>query len=185
MIWNKHLNLESSHCLFSPSKYSWLNYSDDKALEVYNNLKKVELGTRLHAWAKETIELKLRQANRKNNIIYKYINDAIDYRMDPEVLLYFSPYFYGTADAISFYKNVLRIHDLKTGETSASFNQLMIYMALFCLEYDYRPTDIEAELRLYQLDDVQIHLPEPEQILNIMDKIIRFDKAIEKTKIGG
>ena len=117
MIWNKHLNLESSHCLFSPSKYSWLNYSDDKALEVYNNLKKVELGTRLHEWAKETIELKLRQANRKNNIIYKYINDAIDYRMDPEVLLYFSPYFYGTADAISFYKNVLRIHDLKTGDT--------------------------------------------------------------------
>ena len=87
--------------------------------------------------------------------------------------------------AYNLKKRFLRIHDLKTGETSASFNQLMIYMALFCLEYDYRPTDIEAELRLYQLDDVQIHLPEPEQILNIMDKIIRFDKAIEKTKIGG
>jgi predicted nuclease of restriction endonuclease-like (RecB) superfamily len=91
---------------------------------------------------------------------------------------------FGTTDAISFKQNFLRIHDLKTGQTPASVRQLEIYMALFCLEYDVNPNDIKAELRLYQSDEVIIHEPISEDILYIMDKIIRFDKEIDKIKMG-
>jgi hypothetical protein len=105
--------------------------------------------------------------------------------MKTEQVLYYSDNCFGTADSICFRKNFLRIHDLKNGVTSASINQLMVYTALFCLEYNIRPSDIEIELRLYQSDDVAIHIPSPEDVLNIMDKIIFFDKKIEQIKIGG
>jgi hypothetical protein len=74
---------------------------------------------------------------------------------------------------------------LKTGETPSSINQLKIYNALFCLEYGMNPKDFDAELRLYQSDDVKIELANPEEILEIMGKIIYFDKRIEQLKIGG
>jgi hypothetical protein len=41
------------------------------------------------------------------------------------------------------------------------------------------------ELRLYQNDEVIIHEPLPEDILYIMDKIIQFDKEIDKMKMEG
>ena len=143
-------------------------------------------GTELHELAANLIRLGVKLPNSKKTL-NAYVNDAIGFQMKPEQPLFYSENCFGTADTIDFNikKRFLRIHDLKNGESPGSFNQLLIYMALFCLEYDYRPTEIEAELRLYQLDDVQLHIPEPEQVLNIMDKIIRFDKAIEKTKIGG
>lgn len=62
--------------------------------------------------------------------------------------------------------------------------QLEVYTALFCLEYRISPATINIELRLYQSDEVLIHEPPPEQILFIMDKIIVFDKQIEKMKAG-
>ena len=104
--------------------------------------------------------------------------------MDPEVLLYFSPYFYGTADAISFYKNVLRIHDLKTGDTPAKIDQLRIYAALFCLEYRIKPKDISTELRIYWFEEVITGLPTAEDIVPIMDKIVTFDNFIKNMKEG-
>jgi hypothetical protein len=82
-------------------------------------------------------------------------------------------------------KKILRIHDLKNGETPSSIKQLKVYNAIFCLEYNVNPKDIEAELRLYQLDNVQVEHPDPEEILYIMGKIIDFDKKIEQLKIGG
>lgn len=57
MNFNQHLKLEGLHAPFSASKSSWLRYDDTKAIEVYRNLKMAQLGTRLHAWAKETIDL--------------------------------------------------------------------------------------------------------------------------------
>lgn len=105
--------------------------------------------------------------------------------MTPEQVLYYSPNCFGTADTISFKKNLLRIHDLKTGEIAASILQLYIYAALFCLEYGYTPDKIGMELRIYQSDDVRIDEPAPKDILKIMDKIVVFDQRIEKLKMGG
>jgi len=140
-------------------------------------------GTRLHAWACETIQLGIKLPKSKKTLNL-YVNDAIGYKMATEQLLYYSPNCFGTADAISFRQNVLRIHDLKTGESPTSMRQLEVYAALFCLEYHIKPSDIRIELRLYQLDEVLIYEPLPEDIYRIMDKIIVFDKQIEKIKIG-
>ena len=79
----------------------------------------------------------------------------------------------------------LRIHDLKTGETPAKMEQLMVYAALFCLEYDYKPQDIQMELRIYQSDEVLVHNPTIEDIFPIMDRIVTFDKIINSMKEEG
>jgi len=103
--------------------------------------------------------------------------------MFPEQVLYYSDNAYGTADAISFKKNLLRIHDLKTGVTPVTPHQLEVYAALFCLEYNYSPKSIEMELRIYQFDEILVHIPEDDFIEYIMDKIISFDKIIENIKV--
>ena len=148
----KHTNLEGLHAPFSPSKSSWLRYDEEKAISTYTNMRAKEMGTRLHAWAKETIDLGIKQPRSKKTI-YMYINDAIGFKMSTEVVLYYSDYFFGTADSICFRNNFLRIHDLKTGKHEASMEQLLIYAALFCLEYRVKPTELSGcELRLYQSD---------------------------------
>ena len=173
----KHSNLEGLHAPFSPSKSSWLRYDDEKLISVYTNMKAKEMGTRLHAWAKETIDLGIKQPRSKKTI-YAYVNDAIGFKMSTEVVLFYSEYFFGTADTISFRDNFLRIHDLKTGVHEASIEQLEIYAALFCLEYKYKPSDIEIELRIYQNDEVIYHNPSPEEITAIMDKIVHLNNIL-------
>ena len=111
-----------------------------------------------------------------------YVNDAIGYKMTPEQPLYYSENCFGTADAICFRNDLLRIHDLKTGVTPAHIEQLRIYAALFCLEYKIKPGNIDIELRLYQSDDIITENPTAEIILPIMDKIISFDKVINKIR---
>ena len=175
----KHLNLNGLHAPFSPSQSSWLRYDDSKALEVYNNKKAAEIGTKLHAWAKDTIDLGIKQPKSKKTI-YAYVNDAIGYRMSTEVVLYYSDRFFGTADAISFRDGFLRIHDLKTGKLPVHMEQLEIYAALFCLEYKVKPGDIQIELRIYQNDEIIYHNPTAEDIVPIMDKIIHLDKLLSK-----
>lgn len=180
----KHSNLEGLHAPFSPSQSSWLRYSDEKVLSVFLNRKAAEMGTKLHAWAKQTIDLGIKQP-RSSKTLYAYVNDAIGYRMSTEVVLFYSEFFFGTADAISYRKEkdrmVLRIHDLKTGTTKVSMEQLMIYAALFCLEYKVKPGEIDMELRIYQNDLPPItHNPTADEILPIMDTIIRFNKILEK-----
>ena len=178
----KHSNLEGLHAPFSASQSSWLRYDDNKLIDVYTNKKAAELGTRLHEWAKETIDLGIKQPRSKKTI-YAYVNDAIGFKMSTEVVLYYSDYFFGTADAISFRKNVLRIHDLKTGKRGKiedHIEQLEIYAALFCLEYRIKPGDIEMELRVYKQDEVLVHKPTAEDILPIMDKIVHANKILER-----
>ena len=114
-----------------------------------------------------------------------YVNDAIGFKMKPEQVLYYSDNCFGTADAIMFRNNLLRIHDLKTGVTRAHMEQLEIYAALFCLEYNKKPSDIDMELRIYQNNEIIVHNPTVEDILPIMDKIITFDKLIDRMKIEG
>ena len=179
MIFTKHSNLEGLHAPFGASQSAWLRYDDEKILATYNNMKAKEMGTRLHAWAKETIDLGIKQPRSKKTI-YAYVNDAIGYKMDTEVVLFYSPRFFGTADAICFRNGILRIHDLKTGVTKVHMEQLMIYAALFCLEYKINPTDIEIELRIYQSDEVLYHNPPAEDIKSIMDRIIYLDNMLER-----
>lgn len=181
MIFNKHYDLEGTHAAFGASKSSWLRYDDQKAIDVFQNMKAAELGTRLHAWAAETIKLRIKQP-RSNKTISRYVNDAIGFNMEPEVVLFYSKYFYGTADTISFRDNFLRIHDLKTGSKPVHMEQLLIYAALFCLEYKIKPGEIKMELRIYQNDDVLIAEPTAEDILPIMDKIIHLNKLLENTE---
>lgn len=181
MIFNEHSDLKGLHAFFSGSKYSWLNYDEDKVRSTYLKAQAVKRGTRLHALAQEHIELGIKMPRTKTTLNL-YINDAIGYRMRPEQVLYYSENFFGTADAISFRKNFLRIHDLKTGETPGSMQQLEIYAALFCLEYDMKPHDIEIELRIYQFDQALVNNPDPDDIFHIMDKIVTFDKCIQDIK---
>lgn len=179
MQFNQHRNLEGLHAPFSPSQYSWLRYDDDKALEVYNSKQASEIGTQLHAWAKTTIDLGIKQPRSKKTI-YAYVNDAIGFKMDTEVVLYYSDRFFGTADSICFRNGMLRIHDLKTGKIPAHMEQLMIYAALFCLEYKVKPAEIDMELRIYQNDDILICNPTAEEIVPIMNKIAHLDKLLAK-----
>lgn len=74
---------------------------------------------------------------------------------------------------------------MKTGIVQASMNQLLIYDALFCLEYKYKPNEIEIENRIYQSNNVIVDNPNPDDIFRVMDTIIRFDKIIETIKSGG
>lgn len=90
--------------------------------------------------------------------------------------------FSGTADAISFRNNFLRIHDLKTGTRPVHIEQLEIYAALFCLEYKVKPTDIKIELRIYQNDEILVHEPEAEEIIVIMNKIVHLNKILEEVE---
>lgn len=179
MIFTKHSNLEGLHAPFGASQSAWLRYDDEKILTAYRNMKAKEMGTRLHAWAKETIDLGIKQPRSKKTI-YAYVNDAIGYKMDTEVVLFYSPRFFGTADSICFRNGTLRIHDLKTGVTKVHMEQLMIYAALFCLEYKIKPADIEIELRIYQSDEILYHNPPAEDIRSIMDRIIYLDKMLEQ-----
>ena len=181
MKFNNHYKLEGLHAPFGASKSSWLRYDDEKAIEYLNGIKAKERGTRLHAWAAETIKLGIKQPRSKKTI-YSYVNDAIGFGMEPEVVLFYSENFFGTADTISFRNNVLRIHDLKTGTTPVKMEQLEIYAALFCLEYKIKPGEIEIELRIYQNDEVLIHQPTAEDILPIMDKIIHLNKILENVE---
>lgn len=173
-----HRNLNGLHAPFSPSQSTWLRYDDDRAMEVFLNKKAAEMGTRLHAWAKETIDLGIKQPKSKKTL-YTYVNDAIGFKMSTEVVLFYSERFFGTADSISFRDNFLRIHDLKTGKIKADMEQLEIYAALFCLEYKVKPESIGMELRLYQNDEVIYHNPTPEDIHAIMDKIVHLDQVIQ------
>ena len=179
MRFNLHSNLEGKHAVFSPSQPYWLRYTDDQAQEVYTNKKAAEQGTLLHAWAKATIDLGIKQPKSKKTL-YSFVNDAIGYKMSTEVVLLYSDRFFGTADAICFRNGMLRIHDLKTGKISAKMEQLEIYAALFCLEHKVKPSDIDMELRIYQNDEIIYHNPTAEDIASIMDKIVHLDKILSK-----
>ena len=181
MIFNVHSSLEGKHALLGASNYYWINYDEEKLINYYRNQRAAAEGTELHEIAKSLIEKKIKLP-RNNKTFNSYVNDAIGYSMTPEQILYYSEYCFGTTDAISFKKDFLRIHDLKTGVTPASINQLLVYTALFCLEYKVKPGDIHTELRIYQNDQILAHEPAADEILPIMDKIITFDKCIRKIR---
>ena len=181
MNFNKHFHLSGKHAFLSASKYHWLNYDEEKLEAVFRRSIAAQRGTRLHELAAELIRLQVKLP-RTSKTLDRFVNDALGFKMEPEVLLYYSDNAFGTADAISFRKNTLRIHDLKTGNTRASFNQLMIYAGLFCLEYNVKPGEINIELRIYQTNEVLVLNPEPVEVVQVISKIISADKLIEQIK---
>ena len=181
MNFNRHSSLEGQHAFLGASKYHWINYSEAKVAESYSNYLAVQKGTALHEFAAQCIRLGQKLPKSRKNL-NMYVNDAIGYKMTPEQMLYYSENCFGTADAISFRDGLLRIHDLKTGVTPTHMEQLEIYAALFCLEYRMKPGEIDMELRIYQGDEILYHNPVADEIGPIMDKIITFDKIIDKIK---
>lgn len=183
MDFKTHLELKDKHAFLSPSKYHWVNYDEEKLVTAFQKYTAAQRGTELHALAKKCIELGVRLPETSKTL-NMYVNDAIGFKLTPEVTLKYSDNCFGTADTIGFWNDQLRIHDLKTGETPTSMKQLELYAALFCFEYHQSPTKIGIELRIYQLSKVVVHQPDPNDIVSLMEKIITFDKLIEKLKTG-
>lgn len=179
MNFNKHWELEGKHAFLSASKYHWINYDKERLISAFENWKAKERGTRLHAFACEAIQLGVKLSNSRRTL-NRYVNDAIGFGMTPEVILYYSDNCFGTADTISFDGKLLRIHDLKTGKTPASFHQLEIYAALFCLEYGVDPHSIDICLRIYQMDEILEQMTAPDAVSDIMNTIVESDQLISE-----
>jgi Protein of unknown function (DUF2800) len=182
MRFEKHLELAGKHAFLAPSKYSWINYDEDKLDRVYVAALQAQRGTELHALAHQLIRLGVKLP-RSPKSLNTYVNDAIGFRMTPEQHLFYSANCFGTADSIAFRKNILRVHDLKTGVTPTSEHQLEVYAALFCLEYKFKPFEIEIELRIYQNDEVRVYEADPDVIFHVMERIIYFDKRINEIRM--
>ena len=207
MIFNKHSELEGKHAILSPSKPFWLNYDDEALERNYISSYATEIGTLVHEYACDRIRFRLpidiqsEEAKNgllvhllKNGIPFRvidldrlfynlvpYVNDGIGYKMESEVVLRYSDLCFGTADSIGVRRNVLRIHDLKTGTSPVHMEQLVIYAALFFHEYkrDYRPTTMKTELRIYQNAQVITHQPTTEEITGAMNKIVHQVRVLE------
>lgn len=183
MKWHEHSNdiyAPGTHAFLSPSNNAWLRYDKEKMRSRYMNKDAALKGTEDHAYAE--LSIRRRQKLKGNSTLSKYVNDAIGFRMRPEQLLVFDHNCFGTADAIFFdeRKKLLRIHDLKTGLSPVTFDQLVIYAALFCLEYRVNPIDISYELRIYQNNDCEVLNPDGELVSEFMDIIRERSKWVDE-----
>jgi len=186
---NYHNELRGRHALLSPSSSSWLRYDREKLLQFKINSEAKKRGTRLHEWACESIKLGRIQPDK--DALGLYINDAIANGLKPEQPLQYSDSIFGTADAIGFDGNTLRISDYKSGtvnvyeEKKKDFEQLLIYAALFCLEYAIDPNRIRTILKIYQIDKVIKYVPLPEEIAEITDIIMNHEETLSQIDKGG
>lgn len=184
MRFNNHSKLEGSHAFMSPSSYHWVNYDEQKMdASIFSHFS-ARRGTELHDLAQKAIRLGVKLPDTEETMC-KYVNDCIGFRMTPEQTLFYSPNCFGTADAIGFstVKKKLRIFDLKTGITKVKVTQLEVYAALFCLEYNFKPTEIEMELRIYQNDEVQVFEGDPLEVSRIMSQIVIYDRRIDELRM--
>ena len=206
MKWKTYSIPEGNHALFGGSNYSWINYTAEDFINRYRSKIASGIGTAVHDAAKTLIDGRIKITEDDWNLIryileenkfprnidcipilknlIPYVNDAISYGMDTEILLYYSDNFYGTADTICFdeKKKFLRIHDLKTGLIPGHMEQLLIYMALFCLSYKYQPYEISAELRIYQGGEILYFCPSLEDVVPIVDQIVTGNKLITELR---
>lgn len=203
MQWNDHHQLEGKHAFLGASNFHWINWNDETFENRYYGQFSTQIGTAIHALAHDCIVSRTKLTKHDTHLIditlyhayipkdaydpnlilnnlMPFVNDALGFHMSSEILLYYNAYCFGTSDAISFdEKNkILRIHDLKTGTTPTHMEQLLIYAALFCLEYHKNPHQFKTELRIYQNFDVLIANPEPEEIEHYMDLIQNRSKLI-------
>lgn len=209
MIWHDNSSRipASGHMIFGGSNKAWHNYSEDDVIRILISKEAAKIGTVVHEWVDQYVKYNnerllksdakhLRQKLLSEHIpeiafdiqtlfpnVQNYVNDAIKYNMRTEEFLYVSDVCGGTADAIMFDEdtNILRVHDLKTGVTPASMDQLYSYVAFFCLEYGYAPGDLRIETRIYQNNEVIIANPTAEDILPIMDQALMVSNVAFKT----
>jgi hypothetical protein len=192
MNFNNHFELAGRHSFLSASSSHWLRYDDEKIVSVFRNRQAALRGTELHELASNLIRLRVKLP-KTGQTLNMYVNDAIGLHMVPEQILFFSPNAFGTTDAIWIGKNVhvdpsrdlLRIHDLKTGEGKTSFDQLKVYAAFYCLEYLRKPHDLDMEFRIYQNDERKIEEGDPDEIQEIMDKLRYFDALLDEVRLEG
>lgn len=178
MSFKRNTNIIGRHALLSPSNYHWLEYDADKLRRWYFQKQQAARGDKLHAYAQQAIELAQKQPDNGTTVAM-YINDAIGFRMSPEVPLMYSEDCFGTADALGFREerwqnvliNTLRVSDLKTGITAADMKQLKIYAGLFCFEYSMSPLEIRIILRIYQNDAIEELIADEADILMVMERI--------------
>jgi hypothetical protein len=178
MEFNTHYKLTGAHAFLSASKFHWIRYDEEKLERLFAMHMAAKRGSDLHDLARDLIKLGVKLDPNIKTTLNMYVNDAIGFKMRPEQVLYYSVNCYGTTDAIGFRNNKLRIFDLKTGVNQSSVDQLMVYAALFCLEYGYEPFDIEIEMRIYQNDEVKIFDPDLTEIKRISEQIKFFDKKL-------
>ena len=208
MEWHDHSKIKGTHALLGASQNAWLRYTDEQLFNKYVSSYAQQLGTSLHELACDLINEKIKLTKNdkrlvlhhlaKNRIprnvfdldfiypnLMTYVNDAIGFRMKAEQILYYSENAYGTADTIDFKDKFLRIHDYKSGRGTVHMEQLIIYAALFCLEYRIKPGEIETELRLYHSNEIITANPTAEDILPVMDLIVTNDGFLSKIRAEG
>jgi hypothetical protein len=184
MRFNRHSDLEGRHSFLSPSKYAWLRYDDSKLERVFMEHLAHLRGTEEHDFAARAIKLGHRLPDEPKTMNL-YVNDCIGWRMKPEVPLYWSDFCFGTADALGYQESTrtLRISDLKTGKSPTKVDQLVIYAALFCLEYEFpKPWELEIELRIYQSNRVMFYPGDPDEIFHAMDRILTGTRLLEQIR---
>ncbi len=184
MRWVRHSDLSGKHALLGASKFHWINYSEEKLVNWYKLSLAKERGLILHDFASRCLYLRQRLPKRKKTL-NMFVNDCIEFDMRSEQILWYSDNCFGTADAIGFDGTTLRISDLKTGSTPAHMEQLFIYAALFCLEYNVDPFSVDIQLRIYQNDEISFNDNANETINEIMNKIEIFDSIINNIKEEG
>lgn len=209
MNFRRHSELEGKHAILSASSWRWINDDIESLTKRICSQYLSAIGTILHDIARKHIKhrIKLNKYDKKNVMLelveqgvpamvidtinfdsmyenlMRYVNDAVAFKMAPEVVLRFSNNFFGTADAIKYDEEsrFLRIHDYKSGTTPAHMEQLIIYVALFCLEYAIKPTSLSGcELRIYQAPEPTICEPTPDDISQVIERIITFDNFMNK-----
>ena len=154
MIFNEHSNLEGQHAFLGASQYRWLNYTEEDLRGAYLRSYAQQIGTILHELAKDLILNRIKVNKMDKHLVLlplvkagvpraaididwifpnfmAYVNDAIGFHMTPEVILVHSYNCFGTADAIAFRGDFLRIHDYKRGVIPAKIEQLGIDAAVF------------------------------------------------------
>lgn len=176
---------KDGHAFLSPSSPAWMNDSPEKFETRWNKQYAKERGTALHLAANILIKYGY------DKTFFQYVNECRAFGMTPEHPLYLSKNCGGTADAIAFDidKKILRISDLKTGE-SGSFKQLLGYAGLFTYQYGqfhgFGPKDIKkTELRLYKPNEVSLYEPTTDELIEVINTMVEKDNWCEEMKQGG
>lgn len=209
--YNDHRKLEGKHAYLGCSQSSWRNRNDEQLISMYYNKFASEIGTAIHKLAQDCINQKLKLRKTDDHLVDYYlqviwpllsgvkipkgaydskmlietlsifVNDAIGFRMDSEVILAYNEDFaFGTSDAFMCDEKTktIRIHDLKTGTHPVKMDQLLLYAANYCLEYNKNPRDYKFELRIYQCSDVIEYMPDATEVESFMQDIIRATKIL-------
>jgi hypothetical protein len=209
--YNDHRKLEGKHAYLGCSQSSWENRSDEQLVSMYYSKFAADIGTACHKFAQDCINQKMKLRKTDDHLIDYYIqvvwpmfsgtiipkgaydskmlietislfvNDAIGFRMDSEVILaYDETYAFGTSDAFSCddKEKIIRVSDLKTGNHPVKMTQLLLYAAQYCLEYHKNPKEYSYELRVYQTGEIIEYFPMASEIEEHMQHIVYATKVL-------